>query len=201
MQNNRLTKRIAEFQLININNSTWFDNLYTILEKLNKTHYIIEGREVDVNNIKCELSDLMHEEWSSTICHKPKLRNYVKFKQDINVEEYVTINISRSQRSLLAQLRMGILPLNIETGRYLRKTLNERLCLLCNQNTIEDEFHFLFSCPVYNDERTNFCQLISGFENLIPDEQLCHLMKMNAKLVVQYIECIWNKRKQFYLEM
>ena len=65
---------------------------------------------------------------------------------------------------------MGILTLNIETGRYFLKTLNGRLCLLCNQNTIEDEFHFLFSCPVCNDERTNFCQSISGFENLIPGE-------------------------------
>ena len=153
MKNERL--KVAEFQLININNSSWFNNLYNILESVNKSQYIIEGKEIDLTDIKFELSDLMHEEWSNTVGYKPKLRNYVKFKQNINVEDYVLSNISRSQRSLLAQLRMGILPLNIETGRYIRKELNERLCLLCNQNSIEDEHHFLLSCPVYNAERDN----------------------------------------------
>ena len=106
--------------------------MYNILESVNKSHYIIEGKEIDLTDIKFELFDLMHEEWSNTVGYKPKLRNYVKFKQNINVEEYVISNISRSQRSLLAQLRMGILPLNIETGRYIQKELIERLCLLCN---------------------------------------------------------------------
>ena len=116
MKNERLTKKVAEFQLININNSSWFNNLYNILESVNKSHYIIEGKEIDLTDIKFEFSDLMHEEWYNTVGNKPKLRNYVKFKQNINVEDYVISNISRSQRSLLAQLRMGILPLNIETG-------------------------------------------------------------------------------------
>ena len=58
---------------------------------------------------------------------------------------------------------MGILPLNIEAGRYIRKELNERLCLLCNQNSIEDEHHFLLLCPVYNAERDNLCKLIPSF--------------------------------------
>ena len=118
MKNNRLTKRVAEIKLININNSNWFNNLYNIFESLNKSHYIIEGKEIDLTDIKFELSYLMHEEWSNTVGYKPKLRNYVQFKQNINVEDYVISNISRSQRSLLAQLRMDILPLNIETARY-----------------------------------------------------------------------------------
>ena len=50
---------------------------------------------------------------------------------------------------------MGILPLQKETGRYFRRTLNERLGLLCDKKSIEDEYHFLLSCPVYNIERTN----------------------------------------------
>ena len=101
--------------------------MYNILESVNKSHHIIEGKEIDLTDIKL---DLLREEWSNTVGYKPKLRNYVKFKQNINVEDYVISNISRYQRSLLAQLRMGILPLNIETGRYIRKELNERLCLL-----------------------------------------------------------------------
>ena len=174
--------------------------MYNILEIVNKSHYIIEGKEIDLTDIKFELSDLMHKEWSNTVGYKPKLRNYVKFKQNINVEDYVISNISRSQRSLLAQLRMGILPLNIETGRYIRKELNERLCLLCNQNSIADEHHFLLSCRVYNAEHDNLFKLIPNFNHLIPDEQLCILMNLKSKYLANFIESIWNKRKKFFLK-
>ena len=68
----------------------------------------------------------MHGEWSNSVGQKPKLRIYVQFKQNINVKDYATSNVSRSQRSLLAQFCMGILPLHIETGQYFRKNLNEK---------------------------------------------------------------------------
>ena len=67
MKNNRLTKRIAEFQLININNSSWFSNLYNILESVNKSHYIIEGQETDLTDIEFKLCDVMHKQWSNTV--------------------------------------------------------------------------------------------------------------------------------------
>ena len=49
----------------------------------------------------------------------------------------------------MAQLRMGTLPLFIETGRYTKVPVNLRFCFNC-PNSNEDEFHFCFSCPVYN---------------------------------------------------
>ena len=85
---------------------------------------------------------------------------------------------------------MGILPLNIKTGRYFQKELNERSCLLCNQNSMEDEHHILFSCPVYNAERGNLCKLIDSFNHLIPDEQLCLLMNLKSRYLANIIESI-----------
>ena len=41
--------------------------------------------------------------------------------------------------------RFGILPLRIETGRFVNEALDNRLCRLCNSNAVEDEIHFLFS--------------------------------------------------------
>ena len=51
-----------------------------ILDQMNETNYIIEEREIDLKDIKFHLSDIMHIEWSNTVGHKPKLRNYAKFK-------------------------------------------------------------------------------------------------------------------------
>ena len=46
--------------------------------------------------------------------------------------------------------------LNIETGRYQNIVRNERKCLLCNNDDLEDEFHFILRCPLYADLRVKF---------------------------------------------
>ena len=86
-----------------------------MLEELRKVDNIIDGKLLNLENIKEDLFDLMHVHWSNNIGFKPKLRNYTKFKQDINVEYYL-VKSSRSQGSLLQQLRIGILPLQIEVA-------------------------------------------------------------------------------------
>ncbi len=63
---------------------------------------------------------------------KPKLRIYSLIKFAYEPEHYVTLNLSRAQRSVCAQLRCGILPLAIETGRYHSVPEENRMCLLCD---------------------------------------------------------------------
>ena len=55
-------------------------------------------------------------------------------------------------------VRCGILPLRIEIGRYACNYIseNERLCLFCNCNEVENEIHFLFYCDHYSDIRESF---------------------------------------------
>ena len=45
-------------------------------------------------------------------------------------------NLSKSKRSLLAQLRLGVLPLAIETGRYTGKSIELRVCVVCDSNEL-----------------------------------------------------------------
>ena len=49
----------------------------------------------------------------------------------------VTSRLSRSQRSLVAQLRAGILPLAIEVGRFKNIPEENRLCELCDLGEVE----------------------------------------------------------------
>ena len=83
---------------------------------------------------------------------KPKLRTYAKIKHDFSTVKYLYINLTRSKRSLIAQLRSGILPLRIETGRHVSEEVSERICCMCKMGVIEDEVHFLFDCPLYKNE-------------------------------------------------
>lgn len=93
----------------------------------------------------------------------PKLRTYKTFKTDFGLENYVSFNLSKLERSHMAQLRSGILPLRIETGQYVGEPPNERLCTLCTQQEIENKLHFVLDCPFYNQYRTEILgeQLLS----------------------------------------
>ena len=60
-------------------------------------------------------------------------------------------------RSLIAQFRAGILPLNIEVGRYRNVPLEEHLCMLCDDNVVEDEVNFLCLCQLNTEARCIIC--------------------------------------------
>jgi len=46
--------------------------------------------------------------------------------------------------------------LPVEKGRWYRQDLINRKCRLCNLNEIGDEFHYLFKCHLFTDDRTTF---------------------------------------------
>ncbi len=60
-------------------------------------------------------------------------------------------NLPKSQRSLCAQIRCGILPFHIETGRYRGVAEDDRICEYCVLNEVENEIHFILYCPLYHD--------------------------------------------------
>ncbi len=84
----------------------------------------------------------------------------------MKVEPYALSFMNRKHRSDLAWDRCGILPLEIEYGRWQNKPVEERICKVCESGEVENEFHFIFSCTLYNNIRTNFLQNIG---NIIPN--------------------------------
>ncbi len=58
----------------------------------------------------------MAVKFSPCIKMMPKLRTYIKFKKVFEFEPYVLSFMSIQRRSYLAELRNGILPLQIEVG-------------------------------------------------------------------------------------
>ena len=88
-----------------------------IMNKLGLTRNFDQLQCCDVNRCKAHLLDIYSSDWSRKTQSVPKWRTYVTFKDSYNVEKYVLLNLSRTERSLLAQFRCGILPLRVETGR------------------------------------------------------------------------------------
>ena len=61
--------------------------------------------------------------------------------------------LRRQQRTVIAKLHSGTLPLLIETGRYKQIPRPERVCRQCDMGAVEDESHFLFYCQAYDNRR------------------------------------------------
>ncbi len=87
--------------------------------------------------------------WKENVCNKPKLRLYKEFKRDKGRERYLELNMYKKERSVLAQFLLGILPIEVEVGRYRQKSLHDRTCPFC-KNEVEDEFTFFLTVLCMN---------------------------------------------------
>ena len=86
-----------------------------------------------------------------------KLRTFKTFKNNYKMENYLCMKVDKHLIFNLAKLRISNYQLEIETGRYQKKVIDQRLCKVCNQNgMVEDEFHFLLTCKAYQAERNEF---------------------------------------------
>ena len=69
----------------------------------------------------------------------------------------VNLNLPFYQCSIIARLLCGILPLQVEVGRFTNIEPELRYCKLCNSTTkVEDESHFLIDCTKMSDARDKF---------------------------------------------
>ncbi len=53
--------------------------------------------------------------------------------------------MTRKQRCILAQFRSGTLPLKMKLGDGKKLPIPERVCLVCAEDAVEDEFNFICS--------------------------------------------------------
>ena len=93
----------------------------------------------------------------------PGLRLYKLFKYKFGCEPYLQ-NIKNVQlRKTFTRFRCSSHFLEVERGRYIGKLEHERLCPICD--TVENEFHFVMICPLYNELRNYF---LSRITNIFP---------------------------------
>ena len=59
-------------------------------------------------------------------------------------------------RSAFSKFRLGVAPIQIETGRYDGLRFENRMCPFCANNTVERELHVFINCALYRDLRGAF---------------------------------------------
>ena len=198
MEDGRLTKRIFLWDKELCCNN-WASDLYEILSEFGLEYTFEDMATINIKEFEELMLQRTAKTWKDTIRFKPKLRTYVKFKSEFGKEEYLTGYMSRQQRSLLAQFRGGILPLHVETGRWQNIPWEERTCKLCNQNCVEDEFHFLCNCDLYIAHRNSLFDKVTGknleFATLSTEDKFLYLLKFENREVARYLERAYDMRK------
>ena len=107
---------------------------------------------------------------------------------------------AKRYRSAYAQFRCGVAPIKIETCRYglNRVPVDQRVCETCN--VVEDEFHVIMLCSVFDDIRLQLMVSISkfnqDFKNLPLQEQFTQIMSnpLYYKIVSKAMHSILNRK-------
>jgi hypothetical protein len=207
----RIVKKVFLTDLENcklLNFKNWVWEVKQIFDDTGQLHlFDSETRSFSLTAVLQQTKDKLMEKykanWTDTIVDFPKLRTYVSFKHDYVVENYVKCFLTRSERSFIAQFRLGILPLHIETGRFTAPItlLEDRICKNCELNEVEDERHFLLHCTLYTDERNvfyDYCsRTIENFFTLNANEKFVNILGCESacKQLAKFIMTCYKKRK------
>ena len=199
----RLLKKIFLFDKNILHENSWSYKYRQFLDTINLENLFDTNQEIDNQLLANKLHDSFQTKWADSVRSKPKLRLYEKLKSNTDTENYVKANIPRFERSLIAQLRLGILPLRIETGRYVNEQIEDRVCSQCQENQIEDEIHFTLYCAKYHDARREFLHNsnvdIHTYNNCTDVDKLKMLMRLNS--FGSYLRRIFNiRRNALYID-
>lgn len=84
------------------------------------------------------------------------LRLFRELKVTYDMSYYLKTVNCKKYRDVLAKFRLSVHMMQIETGRHNNVHRADRKCYLCDTRDLEDEYHFITVCPVYNEIRQSF---------------------------------------------
>ena len=226
MENCRLTKKIylydQHFAQCNPLLSTWSSEISDIICKNNLSAVIYtQPPKLVLNLMKNSLLERDQFKLRQECLKSDKLRTYNSlFTPNATYESvisYTRLCLPFILRKRLAQLRLGCLPIRVETDRYTRPIVHrdQRYCLQPNcENVIsslddsvkhvENEFHFLMKCSQYDQLRTEMFARIQAvdfsFSEMSVQNKFIFLLTTQhaAKIVAQFIVDAYDERLAQY---
>ena len=199
---NRLPRKVFSIEFEK--QKSWCKTIKSIFEQSNMLDDFNAKNNIDLFNFNQTQLLIFKDNFTESLPKQDKLRNYAMYKFSFDAEPYVLKHLSRNKRSLFAQIRTGVLPLRVETGRFKGIPLEERTCEYCLSGSVEDEHHFLFSCHNWVDIRHPFIdkckEVYPDFGNLDEVEQFRFVM--NDELIqlhtAEYVSTAFYKRKSLF---
>ena len=188
MSENRLTKKIFHHdqELANRGRVSHGHEVKLILESAGLDIWETQGANSDRNHIVKSVHDSdiasFQDKLRSDSASMSRLNLYNNINNGFALKDYITLVNSRKHRSLLAKSRMGTFPVREETGRYRGVARDERLCIYCDMEMVEDIIHVVRHCPRYNEIRTTFYDSILPSGTVFNDIEFMQFCLCSDKL-------------------
>ena len=122
----------------------------------NNTHYChnlnLPWLKITINR---KLDDIYKQEWCVEVDSNTQCKIYRIFKMNLTFEKYL-VKLPFRNRLSLCRLRCNNSKIPTVTGRYRNIVFHDRLCTLCDQEKLGDEFHYFFECKAFSQERKKY---------------------------------------------
>ncbi len=201
-KNERLVKKIFLWDKdvhTHTNKGNFMSHVKQICSEVDMKESYVNTTNIDISCVRKRLFERLSSKWVSSCENMSKLDLYRKIKPDFGTEKFLTLNIDRYEKSLLCQLRYGILPLRVETGRFVSEDRCDRICTLCNAGEIEDQIHFLFHCDYYKNIREEFLvkasNCIPRWDHLSDVDKLSILFQNMTRSLGKFVKNIFIARR------
>ena len=144
-------------------NGSWTKNIKEELSKLG-LYYLWEyiehcNHDVIYNIIQQRINDVYMQNIFSIVTQSSKVELYQYITDGCFMHSYLSKTIDFKYRKEITKIRISNHKLNIEVGRYKNVVRPLIVCTLCDQNDIEDEFHFILKCVFYSDLRKMYIKM------------------------------------------
>jgi hypothetical protein len=178
-------KSIYNEQILSGNSNNWAGAMKNYIDRLGFSH-LLENFDPNFNyfpTLKQRIRDQFLQKWSETINSMQKLVYYKQFKTSFVFEDYLSFIKNISLRKQLSCMRLSSHSLEIEVGRYSNINRENRICRMCNQNTVETEYHFLLCCTKYSDIRKKYFgatawPTLEKYKHLMSSKNKCTILKI-----------------------
>ena len=202
MDNDRMLKRVFlwEREQHRVSNKSNFNaQAKQLIIDLGKRDSYNNMELLDLEFVKKTVFDKENIHWANSVLGKPKLDFLSRIKPNHCVEPYIKMNLDRYERSLLSQLRYGILQIELETGCFKQEERVNRLCKICNEGVVEDQCHFVFNCPSYTIRRGIFYdkarERIVNWDSLDDINKFRILFEKHPRMLGKFVKDIFLYRK------
>lgn len=141
----------------------WLTCVKEILDSIGLSYlwngqYVVNGIWLS-KYVQYILESQFKQQWISSIQDSSKCLNYRIFKSEHKFENYL-IFLPEKLRQNFINFRLCNHKLPIETGRWRNIDRNLRKCTLCDSNNLGDEFHYLYRCSFFDEERRTIAPFI-----------------------------------------
>ena len=137
--------------------SNWCSNVKSLLFQYGFAYVWFNPHSVNLKTFHVLFKKRVIDEFTQNLdssINNGSFTIYRFIRTPTDIQHYLKV-LPKKWRTHLAKLRLTSHQLRIETERYGNNRVERslRICICCDKNEIEDEYHFLLVCPAYVDLR------------------------------------------------